>query len=187
MLASGRPPASTVPAYCRSIKRPVSLRQRCRPTTAVLVSPSPTPIPRRKATGRRLDPTSSDLTPRPNPHRARGTDGAPTSRDFVPRRFSDAGRPGAYKGRHCRRPKTCTHPDIAMGLFARSAASSDRQYRSMLRVARSEMKCVRRLLARSIGAPRRLGRSRSEQERLRRQDLLLLRLRSLRHAIGRPC
>src|SRR5215468_8078978 len=115
MLASGRPPASTVPAYCRSIKRPVSLRQRCRPTTAVLVSPSPTPIPRRKATGRRLDPTSSDPTPRPNPHRARGTDGAPTSRDFVPRRFSDAGRSAAYKGRHCRRPKTCTNGVYEVG------------------------------------------------------------------------
>jgi hypothetical protein len=33
--------------------------------------------------GGRPDPTSSNLTPRPNPHRARGTDGAPTYRDFV--------------------------------------------------------------------------------------------------------
>src|SRR5262249_12706860 len=45
----------------------------------------------------RLDPTSSDLTPRPNPHRARGIEGAPSSRDFVPWRFSDAGRPSASK------------------------------------------------------------------------------------------
>src|SRR5258707_5773192 len=76
MLASGRLSASTVPAYCRSINRPESHRQPCPAAPAVLVSPSPTPIPRRKATGRRLDPTSSNLTPRPNPHRARGTDGA---------------------------------------------------------------------------------------------------------------
>src|SRR5262249_31315379 len=78
-------------------KRPESHRQPCRATTAVLVSPSPTPIAPRKATRRRLDPTSSDLTPRPNPHRARGTEGAPSSRDFVPWRFSDAGRPSASK------------------------------------------------------------------------------------------
>src|SRR5712675_2229438 len=76
MLASGRLSASTVPAYCRSINRPESHRQPCPAAPAVLVSPSPTPIPRRKATGRHLDPTSSNLTPRPNPHRARGADGA---------------------------------------------------------------------------------------------------------------
>jgi hypothetical protein len=108
MLASGRLSASTVPAYCRSTNRSESHRQPCPAVPAVLVSPSPTPIPRRKATGRRLDPTSSNLTPRPNPHRARGTDGAPTSRDFVPWRFSDAGRPSMWRLRHCRRPKTCT-------------------------------------------------------------------------------
>src|SRR5712671_4484189 len=76
MLASGRLSASTVPAYCRSINRPEPHRQPCPAAPAVLVSPSPTPIPRRKATGRHLDPTSSNLTPRPNPHRARGADGA---------------------------------------------------------------------------------------------------------------
>ena len=111
MLASGRLSASTVPACRRSINRPASHRHPCPAAPAVLVSPSPTPIPQRNATGRRLDSTSSNLTPRPNPHRARGTDGAPTSRDFVPRRFSDAGHPSAYQGRHRRRPKTCTKPD----------------------------------------------------------------------------
>jgi len=112
MLASGRLSASTVPACRRSINRPASHRHPCPAAPAVLVSPSPTPIPQRNATGRRLDSTSSNLTPRPNPHRARGTDGAPTSRDFVPRRFSDAGHPSAYQGRHRRRPKTCTLPDL---------------------------------------------------------------------------
>jgi hypothetical protein len=108
MLASGRLSASTVPVYCRSINRPESHRQPCPAAPPVLVSPSPAPIPRRKATGRRLDPTSSNLTPRPNPHRARGTDAAPTFRDFVPWRFSDAGRPSRWRLCHRRRPKTCT-------------------------------------------------------------------------------
>jgi hypothetical protein len=40
------------------------------------------------------------------------TDAAPTSRDFVPWRFSDAGRPSMWRPRHCRRPKTCTIADI---------------------------------------------------------------------------
>src|SRR5437016_2772647 len=80
MLASGRLSASTLPAYCRSINRPKSHRQPCPAAPAVLVSPSSTPIPPRKATGRRLDPTSSNLTPRPNPHRPRGTDGAHSPR-----------------------------------------------------------------------------------------------------------
>jgi hypothetical protein len=35
-----------------------------------------------------------------------------TSRDFVPWRFSDAGRQSAWLGRGCRRPKTCTEPDV---------------------------------------------------------------------------
>jgi hypothetical protein len=35
------------------------------------------------------------------------------SRDFVPWRFSDAGRPSVWRARHCRRPKTCTKPDLA--------------------------------------------------------------------------
>jgi hypothetical protein len=119
MLASGRLSASTVPVYCRSINRPESHRQPCPAAPPVLVSPSPAPIPRRKATGRRLDPTSSNLTPRPNPHRARGTDAAPTFRDFVPWRFSDAGRPSRWRLCHRRRPKTCTNTDI-IPLKARS-------------------------------------------------------------------
>jgi hypothetical protein len=48
------------------------------------------------------------LTPRLNRHRARGTDGAPTSCDFVPRRFSDAALRACGRPRHRRRPKTCT-------------------------------------------------------------------------------
>jgi hypothetical protein len=36
-------------------------------------------------------------------------------RDFVPWRFSDAGRRTAWRGRHCRRPKTCAIGDITPG------------------------------------------------------------------------
>src|SRR5882762_11414892 len=36
----------------------------------------------------------------------------PTSRDFVPWRFLDAGRHSAWKGSLCRRPKTCTIGDL---------------------------------------------------------------------------
>jgi len=34
------------------------------------------------------------------------------SRDFVPWRFSDAGRRSVGLGRRSRRPKTCTEPDL---------------------------------------------------------------------------
>src|ERR1700720_3766775 len=37
----------------------------------------------------------------------------PTSRDFVPWRFSDAGRPSRWRLRQCRRPKTCTQADLS--------------------------------------------------------------------------
>src|SRR6266576_6923242 len=36
----------------------------------------------------------------------------PTSRDFVPWRFLDAGRHSAWKGSSCRRPKTRTKPEV---------------------------------------------------------------------------
>ena len=119
MLASGRLSASTVPAYCGSINRPGFASPT--PSSSARCARQPvthTPIPPRKATGRSLDPTSSNLTSRPNPHRARGTDRAPTFRDFVPWRFSDAGRPSMWRLRHCRRPKTCTKADIRLGSLA---------------------------------------------------------------------
>jgi hypothetical protein len=113
MFASGRLSASTVPAYCRSINRPGFASPT--PSSSARCARQPvthTPIPPCKATGRWLDPTSSNLTPRPNLHRARGTDRAPTFRDFVPWRFSDAGRPSMWRLRHCRRPKTCTEAEL---------------------------------------------------------------------------
>jgi hypothetical protein len=37
----------------------------------------------------------------------------PHSRDFVHWRFSDAGRRSAWIASSCRRPKTCTFPDVS--------------------------------------------------------------------------
>src|SRR5260370_27867520 len=55
--------------------------------------------------------TSSSLTPRPNPHRAGGTDSAPPPRDFVPWRFSDAGLRACGGPGHFPPPKTRTPAD----------------------------------------------------------------------------
>jgi hypothetical protein len=60
------------------------------------------------------------LAPRPpsrspptyDPHSTRCTAGCHTSRDFVPWRFSDAGRRSAWIASSCRHPKTCTCADI---------------------------------------------------------------------------
>src|SRR6478736_3394166 len=42
-----------------------------------------------------------------------------TSRDFVPWRFSDAGHRSAWLDRRCRRPKTCTKPEVTALQHAR--------------------------------------------------------------------
>src|SRR5216684_6816419 len=66
--------------------------------------------------------------PRLNLHSAGGTTGAcPTSRDFVPWRFSDAGRRSAWIASSCRHPKTYTHSDIAR--FLRSPSRRSREAR----------------------------------------------------------
>ena len=75
---SGWLSASTAPAYCRSINRPavtpptLSGNARCARSAR-----HPHPSCEAKRWGGRFDPTSPNLTPRLNPHRARGTDGAP--------------------------------------------------------------------------------------------------------------
>src|SRR5882762_3104017 len=50
--------------------------------------------------------------PRLNLHKRPRHRRCPTSRDFVPWRFSDAGRRTAWKGSSCRHPKTCTCVDL---------------------------------------------------------------------------
>src|ERR1700686_5350583 len=42
----------------------------------------------------------------------------PTSRDFVPWRFSDAGRHSSWIASSCRHPKTCTQPDSCAAAIA---------------------------------------------------------------------
>ena len=80
---------------------------------------------------RQLDPTSLSLTPRPNPHRAGGTDSASPPRDFVPWRFSDAGLPACGAARHCRRPKTCTTAAIRRLLERVSFTPASRPIRQL--------------------------------------------------------
>src|SRR3981189_384823 len=49
--------------------------------------------------------------PRLNLHKRPRHRRCPTSRDFVPWRFSDAGRRSAWIASSCRHPKTCTQTD----------------------------------------------------------------------------
>src|SRR6266851_1345017 len=50
--------------------------------------------------------------PRLNLHKRPRHRRCPTSRDFVPWRFSDAGRRSAWIASSCRHPKTCTGTEI---------------------------------------------------------------------------
>jgi hypothetical protein len=91
-----------------------------------------------------------NLPPAPRSH-ARGTFAAqipiaehaarPTeriSRDFVPWRFSDAGRRSARLDRCCRRPKTCTAADIVR---CSKKSSLTRSLRRRWRAASQESRC----------------------------------------------
>jgi hypothetical protein len=59
----------------------------------------------------RFSSKSTRLSPRQNPHSARGAAFLP-SRDFVPWRFSNAGRPRVWRVWSRRRPKTCTSSEV---------------------------------------------------------------------------
>src|ERR1700737_76566 len=50
--------------------------------------------------------------PRLNLHKRPRHRRCPTSRDFVPWRFLDAGRHSPWKRSSCRRPKTCTTTEV---------------------------------------------------------------------------
>src|SRR5215469_16002134 len=54
--------------------------------------------PARQSDGGQFNQISPSLTPRLNPHSARGTDGGLAPRDFVPWRFSDAGLRAVWRG-----------------------------------------------------------------------------------------
>src|ERR1700737_1190855 len=62
--------------------------------------------PFEKLPGTQINVPRLNLHKRPRPRRC------PTSRDFVPWRFSDAGRRSAWIASSCRHPKTCTRADL---------------------------------------------------------------------------
>ena len=94
---------------------------------------------------RRLTSTSSTLTPRLNPHSSSLHRLCPTSRDFVPWRFSDAGRISAWRVTSCRRPRNlhisghqrdqCRCQTHAFVLRATPVASAARQSPTQRRVS----------------------------------------------------
>jgi hypothetical protein len=70
--------------------------------------------------------------PRLNLHKRPRHRRCPASHDFVPWRFSDAGRRSAWIASSCRHPKTCTKPDVLARLFLdrkwRATADEDGHY-----------------------------------------------------------
>ena len=96
------PPASPDLALVSIIARPPRSKSPCANAVPTCSASSQTPEP--AAQSSRL--LNSDQTARPNPHspwhRCRST----SRRDFVPRRFSVAGRISAWIASSCRRPKT---------------------------------------------------------------------------------
>jgi len=69
--------------------------------------------------------------PRLNLHKRPRHRRCPTSRDFVPWRFSDAGRRSAWIASSCRHPKTCTTCDIERpGRPNENAAAGGSQFNS---------------------------------------------------------
>src|SRR5882757_5206911 len=62
--------------------------------------------------------------PRLNLHKRPRQRRCPTSRDFVPWRFSDAGRRSAWIASSCRHPKTCTLADSYAARGSYSITSS---------------------------------------------------------------
>ena len=117
---------------------PVSRRQSPPATPPPLLPTVTHTHPPAQRLGRLLEPISLSLTPRPNPHRAGGTDSASPPRDFVPWRFSDAGLPACRAARHCRRPKTCTTAEILQLLERVSFTPASRPIRQL---DRSSLQC----------------------------------------------
>ena len=55
----------------------------------------------------------------------------PTSRDFVPWRFLDAGRRSAWIASSCRRPKTCTKSEVSAAYSITSSAEGKQCWRDV--------------------------------------------------------
>ena len=103
------PPAAPKLAWLRPIA-PQSYRQSPRARCGLPVHPDLLFMALQKVHRRnRCCPTSCP-TLRPNPHSAAALP-CSTSRDFLPWRFSNAGRRNAWIASSSRRPKTCTEGD----------------------------------------------------------------------------
>jgi hypothetical protein len=84
--------ARRAPAYGQWLNRAADAPPILLAMPAPLVPPVTHTRPAKQGDGGgQFDPTSPNLTPRPNPHRTRGIAAALLPRDFVPWRFSDAG------------------------------------------------------------------------------------------------
>ena len=98
--------AGTLPYACGfALSRPQILLIRC---TANQFFPPCLPNPRSKTIASRASLSSSARASRLNPHSRRHCRRTTRRRDFVPWRFSAAGRLSAWLDCDCRRPKTCT-------------------------------------------------------------------------------
>ena len=119
LLQHSRQNAKVVEAFCHAACR---LSNQCRPSIHQppvdefrMPAEMSIALSRAHVHARRLV-----LAPRPpsrspptyDPHSTRCTAGCHTSRDFVPWRFSDAGRRSAWIASSCRRPKTYTRPEV---------------------------------------------------------------------------
>jgi hypothetical protein len=74
-------------------------------------TPPSTPVPQGRSTAATASTQHPWAAPRGKIPIEPAAPSLPTDRDFVPWRFSDAGRRSAWLDRRCRRPKTCTIPD----------------------------------------------------------------------------
>ena len=108
-IPAGSPPAAPKLALLRPIA-PQSYRQSRRARCGLLVHPDLLSMALQKVHRRNRCCPTSYPTLRPNPHNAAAPP-CPTSRDFLPWRFSNAGRRNAWIASSCRRPKTCTARD----------------------------------------------------------------------------
>src|SRR5467141_2816940 len=79
--------------------------------------------------------------PRLNLHKRPRHRRCPTSRDFVPWRFSDAGRRTAWIASSCRHPKTCTTADPCTPATSNTNRPSHERARAILRRVRLVNAC----------------------------------------------
>lgn len=82
-----------------------------------------------------------ELWPRLNPHRARGTDGAPLPRDFVPWRFSDAGL-GLTAPAHRQHQRSPNHGERAPISLAAGSTSEGSPVLERSRIVRRPLELV---------------------------------------------